>query len=520
MYTNMEQWAEIRRRVLVEGASKRSIQREYKIHWKTLQKILREAEPPGYRQTQPRPKKKLGPFLGVLEEILRQDQDAPPKQRHTAKRIFERLRDEHGYTGGLTMVKGEVQACRQKRAEVFVPLSHPPGEAQVDFGHAEIVVEGVPTKAAVFVMTLPYSDSLFCCAFPRECTEAFLEGHRRAFEFFGGVPRRISYDNSKIAIAKITGNRTREVTEAFQRLQSHFLFASHFCLVRRANEKGHVENLVGYVRRNFLVPVPLVTSFEMLNEDLQARCRVELDRQVRGKPATKEALLIQERASLLPLPVQAFEARRIDVATANSLALVRFDRNDYSVPTAYAHQAVTIVGGIDEVRLVVGSQLVARHRRCWQKEQTRFDPVHYLALLERKPGALDFARPLEGWQLPDCFGVLRRRLEGELLSGGTREYIKVLRLLESASMAQLGQAVDHALAIGACSADAVRLILEHRREQPVGLFRLDGHLHLKAVRVHEPNLAAYRALIPESSAPEASVSEGLASLALTVEGQP
>ena len=185
MYTNMDQWAEIRRRVLVEGASKRSIQREYKIHWKTLQKILREAEPPGYRQTQPRPKKKLGPFLGVLEEILRQDQDAPRKQRHTAKRIFERLRDEHGYTGGLTMVKGAVQAWRQKRSEVFVPLSHPPGEAQVDFGHAEIVVEGVPTKAAVFVMTLPYSDSLFCCAFPRECTEAFLEGHRRAFEFFG-----------------------------------------------------------------------------------------------------------------------------------------------------------------------------------------------------------------------------------------------------------------------------------------------------------------------------------------------
>jgi hypothetical protein len=167
------------------------------------------------------------------------------------------------------------------------------------------------------------------------------------------------------------------------------------------------------------------------------------------------------------------------------------------------HQAVTIVGGIDEVRLVVGSQLVARHRRCWQKEQTRFDPVHYLALLERKPGALDFARPLEGWQLPDCFGVLRRRLEGELQSGGTREYIKVLRLLESASMVQLGQAVEHALTIGASSADAVRLILEHRREQPIGLFRLTD-LHLKVVPTS--NLKAL--LSPVGAAPEASVPGG------------
>jgi hypothetical protein len=167
------------------------------------------------------------------------------------------------------------------------------------------------------------------------------------------------------------------------------------------------------------------------------------------------------------------------------------------VPTDHAHQAVTVVGGIDEVRLVVGGRVVARHRRCWGKEQTCFDPVHYLALLERKPGALDFARPLDGWRLPDCFGVLRRRLEGELQGQGTREFIKVLRLLEGAAVPQLAQAIEQALAIGATGADAVRLILEHGREQPVGLFRLDGHLHLRAVRVQAPDLTAYRALAQE-----------------------
>ena len=493
----MDQWAEIRRRVLVDGESKRSVQRRFKLHWKTLQKILNQPEPPGYRESKPRAKKKLGPFLPALEEILRQDQHAPPKQRHTAKRVFERLRDEHGYAGGLTVVKEAVHAWRQQHAEVFVPLAHRPGEAQVDFGHAEITLDGVPAKVALFVMTLPYSDALFCCSFPRECTEAFLEGHRRAFDYFGGVPRRISYDNSKIAIAKITGSRTREVTREFQRLRSHFLFEAHFCLVRRANEKGHVENLVGYARRNFLVPVPAVPNFEALNEGLLAKCREDLQRQVRGKPTGKADLLAEEAAALVPLPKQAFEARRVEVAKANSLSLVRFDGNDYSVPTAYAHHAVTVVGGIDEVRLVAGARVVARHRRCWGKEQTRFDPVHYLALLERKPGALDFARPLEGWDLPDCFAVLRRRLEGELASRGTREFIKVLRLLEAAPVQQLAEAVAYALGVGATSADAVRLILEHRREQPVGLFRLDGHLHLRSVRVQEPDLAAYRVLVEE-----------------------
>src|SRR5262249_30893876 len=200
----------------------------------------------------------------------------------------------------------------------------------------------------------------------------------------------------------------------------------------------------------------------------------------------------RKRRGCCPCPSRPSRAGGGRGAKASSLSLVRFDGNDYSVPTAYAHHAVTVVGGIDEVRLVAAGRVVARHRRCWGKEQTRFDPVHYLALLERKPGALDFARPLEGWDLPDCFAVLRRRLEGELASQGTREFIKVLRLLEAASVPQLAEAIEYALGVGATSADAVRLTLEHRREQPVGLFRLDGHLHLKAVRVQEPDLAAYR----------------------------
>jgi transposase len=251
VFTDMENWAEIRRRVLVDGQSKRSVCREFDIHWDTLQKVLNHPEPPGYRRDAPRPRPKLEPFLPVIHQILEEDRKAPKKQRHTARRIFERLRDEYGYTGGKTIVKEAVAAWKGPRAEVFIPLTHRPGEAQVDFGEAEVTLDGQSTKVALFVMTLPYSDAIFVCAFPRECTEAFLEGHVRAFAFFGGVPRRISYDNLKIAVARILGGRDRRLTPEFLRLKSHHLFESHFCRVRRPNEKGHVETLVGYARRNF-----------------------------------------------------------------------------------------------------------------------------------------------------------------------------------------------------------------------------------------------------------------------------
>jgi transposase len=490
----MQLWTEIRRRVLAEGLSKRQACRAYGLHWRTLTKILEHSEPPGYRQARPRPKRKLEPFLPIIHEMLEQDRKAPRKQRHTAKRIFDRLRAEHGYDGGYTIVKDAVRAWRNQSAEVYMPLVHPPGEAQVDFGHAYVILNGEEVKVAIFVMTLMYSDAVFCCLFPRACSETFLEGHRRAFEFFGGVPRRIAYDNTKTAVAKIIGNRKRELTRDFLRLQSHYLFDCHFCLVGRPNEKGQVEGLVGFTRRNFMVPVPRVSSLESLNADLEQQCREDLQRRLRGQTATKAVLLEEERSALRVLRPQRFEARRVTGGRANSLALVRFDRNSYSVPTAYAHQEVTVVGGVEQVKIVCRDHLIATHPRDWGREQLRFDPRHYLALLERKPGALDFARPLEGWQLPGCFNILRRRLEAECDHQGTREYIKVLRLLEKTTIPQLAGAIEQCLAINALSADAVQVVLETRREQPVGLFRLDDRPHLKLVRVQPPDLGAYRAL--------------------------
>lgn len=495
MFTDMEKWAEIRRRVLNDEISKRAACAEYNIHWETLQKILTHTEPPGYRRTKPR-RSKLEPFLPIIHEILQSDPKVHRKQRHTAKRIFERLRDEHGYDGGKTIVQDAVSAWKQKKREVFLPLIHRPGEAQVDFGFADVHLNGELTQVALFVMTLPYSDTIFIQAFPRECTESFLEGHTRAFDFLGGVPTRISYDNSKIAVAKIVGSRERKVTTEFLRLRSHFLFEDHFCLVRRPNEKGHVEHLLDFARSNYLVPVPRVDSLETLNRQLEQQCREDLERQLRGKSAPKKELLAEEQQQFLrPLPRQTFEGRRVKQAKASSLSLIRFDNNSYSVPTQYAYRQITIVATVDEVRLVFEDRLVARHRRHWGREQYFYDPVHYLALLERKPGGFDHAQPLENWDLPVCFGILRRRLEAEFSSPGTREFIKVLRLLEKHSMLTLKQAVQHGLEIGATSADAIRLILEYRQEEPIALFCLDGRPQLKLVRVAQTDVSVYQSLL-------------------------
>ena len=390
-----------------------------------------------------------------------------------------------------------MRGWREGHQEVFLPLSHQPGEAQVDFGFAQVKLAGQAAKVALFVMTLPYSDALFIQVFPRECTEAFLEGHKRAFAFFGGVLRRISYDNSKIAVSKITGSRQREVTKEFLRLKSHFLFQDHFCLVRRANEKGHVERLLDFARTNYLVPVPEVTSLIELNAELLRRCQADLDRQLYGKPAPKAVLLEEERSALLPIPSQEFEARRVKPASVNSLSLVRFDTNNYSVPVKYAHRQVLVVATVDEIRLVYEDRLIARHLRHWGREKYLFEPIHYLALLERKPGGFDFARPLENWNLPSCFDTLRRRLEREPQGLGMREFIRVLRLLEHSNLPQLTDAVEYALDLDITDADSIRVILEHRREEPVPLFSLDGRPHLKGVHVEPTDVSAYQSLLVE-----------------------
>jgi len=498
VHTDMKKWEEIRHRVLREGVSKREIMREERIHWKTLEKILEHSMPPGYRTQKPRKRPKIGPFEDRIRQILKEDAGMPKKQRHTAKRIFERLQEE-GYTGGATQVKEAVRRIRQTQAEVFMPLTHRPGEAQVDFGYALVKEAGVLRRAPFFVMSLPYSGAFFVQVFERICTEVFWEAHIRAFEYFKGVPHRISYDNESVFVSKILGPHERKLTDGFLQLKSHYLFDAHFCRVRRPNEKGVVERAVRYARQNFMVPVPQVDSLEDLNEILWEDCYGDLHRRPRGKKDTNMNLLVEESEEFLPLPQSSFDACKKDSTTASSLSLVRFDNNDYSVPVRYAHHPVSIKGYTDRVEIFYQDGLIARHDRSWKKEGVEFKPVHYLALLERKPGALDYARPLEKWQLPDCFGVLRRRLEREeeRKGDGTREYIRVLRLMEKHPLKELELALEKGLRVGALSRDAIAQFLYPQEDWTQTTFTLDGREHLRCVRIMQTQICAYGILVGE-----------------------
>ena len=346
----------VRKAVMVEGMSIREASRVFGLHRDTVRKMLAYSVPPGYRRQSSPKRPKLEPFTGVIDRILEDDLRRLRKQRHTAKRIFERLRDEYGFGGGYTTGKDYVRENRRQTKEMFVPLSHPPGHAQCDFGEAQVAIGGVEQKAHCFVIDLPHSDGCFVKAYPSETTEAFLDGHVSALAFLGGVPQGILYDNTRLAVAKILGDGQRQRTRAFTGLQSHYLFEDRFGRPGKGNDKGKVEGLVGYMRRNFLVPVPSFESFDALNAYLEQRCLERMDAQLRGHTETIDQRMERDLDALLPLPPVAYDACDKQASRVSSLSLVRYRTNDYPVPVAYGYRDVLVRGYVDRVVISCGSE--------------------------------------------------------------------------------------------------------------------------------------------------------------------
>jgi transposase len=494
VYT-VELYARVRRAVQIEGLSERGAAREFGISRETVRKMLRYSIPPGYIRQQPIQRPKLGAWMGIIDQILEQDKSRPAKQRHSAKRIFERLREEYAFAGGYTIVKDYVRQRKLSQREMFVPLVHSPGHAQADFGEALVVIAGQEQKAHYFCLDLPQSDDCFVMAFPAETTEAFLEGHIEAFGYFGGVPATILYDNTKLAVAQILGDGRRKRTQAFSELQSHYLFAERFGRPGKGNDKGKVEGLVGYARRNFLVPIPRCSSWQELNAQLVEQCRKRRDRRLRGHEQTIGERFQKDAEALLPLPAVRYEPCEKRTTRVTSLSLVRYRNNDYSVPTAFGHREVLIKGYVQEVVICSGSEVIARHARSYEREDMIFDPLHYLALLEQKPNALDQAAPLAGWQLPEEFARLRRLLEARLSKRGKREFVQVLRLLETFPLAEVTYAVRQASQLGAISFDAVKHLLLCRIERRPPRLDLDCYPHLPPAQVATTAAADYLSLL-------------------------
>jgi len=493
----------IRRAYLLEGKSERQIAQERKHSRDTVAIAIADPSTATYRLTQPRPSPVMDPVKDIVEGWLRADQTAPKKQHHTAHRIFERLVKEHGFQGKEPTVRRYVRLRRAELepAEAFLLLEYSPGlDAQCDFGEAQILLAGEPTTVQLFCMRLCYSKCAFVCAFPHQRQEAFLEGHRLAFEFFGGVPHRIWYDNLKTAVQKILLGHRRQEQQTFIAFRAHYLFESRFCTPGEGHEKGLIENLVGYARRNYLVPVPEVPALLALNTELLARCRAEAVRRLRGETQTIGELWAEEQAALLGLPAHSYECCRCVPSRVNSYSLVTFETNRYSVPVEYAGYPVLLKAFVDHIDVIYEDRVVATHGRSYGREGDFLDPQHFLRLIMQRPGAWEHAQVIREWQArwPKVYDRYLAALREHCPEPqGLREFIRVLALHRTFDEPLIAAALEWALAQRIYTCEGVKhwlLQQTHATETPPPL-DLGTRPYLAQPRVAEPNLARYQQLV-------------------------
>jgi transposase len=466
-----------------EGWSVRKIARQLEISRQTVRKVLAApAEPPRYRQMVPRAQPVIGPYLPVIEAWLAADETAPRKQRHTAKRVYDRLVELYGFSGSEVTVRRAVRAVKGRKVEVFVPLEAPPGKlAQADFGQAYVLMSGTMQKVFLFCLRAKHSTAPFVRAYPTEKLEAFLDGHVRAFQFFGGVFSELWYDNPKTAVTKILGGPERIEHEQFSRLRAHYLFESSFCTPREAHEKGSVEHLVGYARRNALVPVSRpFASLEDLNAHLLAFCERERVRH--------EAAWQTEAKMLRPLPAHPFRAATSRPCSVAKTALCRVDYNRYSVPAANAGRVLRAEVYVDKVEFYAGELLVASHDRSYARGETFLELAHYLPVFGRKPRAAGSCAALA--QADPVFTRARDRLLAE--PGGYRVFAQILTLGMRFDLAVLARALDECLGSGRICVEDVRqrcLNLTHETAAPIAL------PDVLSLSLPPPDLARYDALL-------------------------
>ena len=448
------------RRARRDGMTIRQIARQFGHSRTTVRHALVHAEPHPEPLTRDRAAPKLGPFQAIIDRIRLDDEDAPPKQRHTAAQVFRRIRDEHGYAGGYAQVQRHLRKHRRRHEEAFIPLGHLPGQRlEADFGHIHIDFPDGRRLVPFLVTAWAYSNAPFVLALPFERTEAILEGMVAAFEFFGAVPREVWWDNPRTVATLILMGRERQLQPRYAAFASHYVFEPRFCMPARGNEKPDAEGTVKAVQKRFATPVPCVADLDELNTFFRTRCEAERDRVVQSLfgPFTIKDRLAEDLAAATPTPAHRFDPCVIRPAVAvDKYQTVAFDGNRYSVPRPFAFRMVTVKGYVAKVVIVAHGQVVATHERSLEKHAMILDPIHYLATLGRKPGALDHAPVFRDWKLPACFAKARaelQRLHGGM--SGSRRFVRVLQLLGEHPMTRVAQAIEACLRDHLQSAEAV-----------------------------------------------------------------
>jgi transposase len=486
-----------------DGMTIRQIARTFHVSRRKVRDALASPEPKPYTRSKPPPAPVLGPFQAIIDQVLRDDRDAPPKQRHTAAQLCRRLQDEHGYPGSYPTVRRYVSAHRRHSGPTFIPLAHPPGSRlEADFGHIHVDFPEGRRLVPFLVTVWAYSNAPFVIALPTERTEAVLHGMVRALEFFGASPREVWWDNPKTVATTILRGRQRQLHPRYAALASHYTFNPKFCLPAQAHEKPDVESGVRAVQRRFATPVPRVADLAVLNEHMRQRCFDERRRTVRSASGSFVIgdRFAEEVAAAAELPQHAFDPCVEGQAIADKYQTVAFDANRYSVPRPWAFREVTVKGYVDRVAVVAGGRVVAEHPRCYDRSRQILDPVHFLAALERRPAALDHAPVYRDWEPTANFAALRHELEEKYgTPAGTRQFIRVLQLLAEHPQSRVERAIEACRSGHAVSAEAIvqrtRTLAAAEAGRPSAIDHSCEAANLPRVSVPPPDLSRFNRLL-------------------------
>ncbi len=478
MESRVEQFEQIRRDHEQEGLSIRTLAARHGVHRRAVRQALAQALPPPKRQPEGRPAPVLGPYRGLIDEWLTADREAPRKQRHTARRIWQRLVEEHGAAVAESSVRQYVRLRRRQigmPGEAYVPQIHHPGvEAEVDWGEATVIMRATPIQIGLFYMRACHSGASYVGAFPRMTQQAFLEAHAEAFSYFGGVFSLIRYDNLGSAVKQVLRGRRRIEADRFTAMRSHYRFESVFTLVGLggAHEKGGVEGEVGRYRRRHLVPVPEVESWAELSALIAGGLRHDLKRHIAGRSESVGQALVRERALLLPVPGEAHDVSEISSPRVDQKALVSVRQSRYSVPVGLVGLRVAARIGAREVIVSHRGREVARHQRSYERLAVVARLDHYLDLLRDKPGALAGSLALAQERERGAWPAVLDELWGKIAdrygpSEAARHMVEVLLLAREVGPERVIAAAAGVLAAGAHDGRAVALLARRAARAPV-----------------------------------------------------